>query len=88
MKTCATSAIELLAAYDDFDVATAAQELIDSKAALLSWADRHGKYSTSDLEAVLQGHGESLGNWVTACEEACGRFRVYFAEDVLTWLGY
>jgi hypothetical protein len=88
MKTCTTPALELLAAYDDFDVATAAQELIDSKAAMLDWAGRDGKYSTGDLEAVLQGHGESLATWVAACEQAGGCLGVYSAEAVLTWLGY
>jgi hypothetical protein len=88
MKTCTTPALELLAAYDDFDVATAARELIDSKAAMLDWAGRDGKYSTGDLEAVLQGHGESLATWMAACEKAGGCLRVYSAESVLTWLGY
>jgi hypothetical protein len=88
MNTTTSPALRLLADYGDYDVATAAQELIDSKAAMLSWAGRDGKYSTGDLEAVLQGHGESLQTWVAACEKAGGCLSVYSAEAVLTWLGY
>ena len=87
MNTTTSPALRLLADYGDYDVATAAQELIDSKAAMLDWAGRTGRYSIGDLEAVLQGHGESLRSWVDACEEH-GFQAVYSAEAVLTWLGY
>ena len=87
--TTTTAAQRLLADYEiHYPSDEAAQELIDSKAAMLSWAGRDGKYSTGDLEAVLQGHGESLVTWVAACEQADGCLRVYSAEAVLTWLGY
>lgn len=63
------------------------QELQDSKAAMLSWAGRNGRFTVDDLEAVLQGHGETLWNWADDCE-AHGFDNVYSAEAVLTWLGY
>lgn len=62
-------------------------EAQDSKAALLSWAGRNGRYNVDDLEAILKGHGETLRSWVDACE-AHGFQAVYNAEAVLTWLGY
>ena len=88
MKTTTSPALRLLAAYDDFDVATAARELIDSKAAMLDWAGRDGKYSIGDLEAVLQGHGESLQTWGDACEAEIRPHIYCSAEAVLSWLGY
>lgn len=62
-------------------------ELQDSKEAMLDWAGRNGRYTVDDLEAILQGHGEILRNWVDACE-AHGFEAVYNAEALLTWLGY
>ena len=88
MNTTTSPALRLLAAYDDFDVATAARELIDSKAAMLDWAGRDGKYSIGDLEAVLQGHGESLQTWGDACEAEIRPHIYCSAEAVLSWLGY
>ena len=86
--TTTTAAQRLLADYEiHYPSNEAAQELIDSKAAMLSWAGRTGRYNIDDLEAVLQGHGESLRSWVDACEEH-GFQAVYNAEAVLTWLGY
>ena len=87
--TTTTAAQRLLADYGiRYPSDEAAQELINSKMAMLDWAGRDGKYSIGDLEAVLQGHGESLQTWVAACEKAGGCLRVYSAESVLTWLGY
>ena len=65
----------------------AAAELTDSKAAMLSWAGRHGRYTVDDLEAILKGHGETLRAWVDDCA-AHGFEAVYDAEALLTWLGY
>lgn len=62
-------------------------EAQDSKAALLSWAGRDGRYSIGDLRVVLEGHGETLRSWVEACETD-GRPSVCDAEAVLAWLGY
>ena len=64
-----------------------AAALTDSKAAMLSWAGRHGRYTVDDLEAILKGHGETLTTWVDDCA-AHGFDAVYDAEAVLTWLGY
>jgi hypothetical protein len=68
-----------------------AASLTDSKAAMLSWAGRDGRYSIEDLEAILKGHGETLSAWVDDCHARCS-FRywvaVYDAEALLTWLGY
>lgn len=81
-----TPAGRLLAEYN---VAPADQaiELQDSKAAMLSWAGRDGRFCLEDLEAILQGHGETLSSWVDDCQ-AHGFEAVYNAEAVLTWLGY
>lgn len=81
-----TPAQRLLAEYN---VAPEHQEaeLRDSKEAMLSWAGRNGRYSLDDLEAILQGHGETLRSWADDCE-AHGFQAVYNAEAVLTWLGY
>lgn len=88
MNTCAmTAADRLQADYGVTDPDALAQELQDSKAAMLSWAGRNGRYTVDDLEAVLQGHGETLRNWADECE-AHGFHNVYSAEAVLTWLGY
>jgi hypothetical protein len=80
-------AARLLTEYGVTDPAEVAEELQDSKAALLSWAGRTGRYSLGDLEAILHGHGETLRSWVDDCE-AHGFQAVYNAEAVLTWLGY
>jgi hypothetical protein len=61
--------------------------LTDSKAAMLSWAGRNGRYNLDDLEAILKGHGETLRAWADDCE-AHGFDAVYDAEALLTWLGY
>ena len=65
----------------------AAAALTDSRAALLSWAGRDGRYTVDDLEAILKGHGETLRTWVDDCA-AHGFDAVYDAEALLTWLGY
>jgi hypothetical protein len=88
VNTTTSPALRLLADYGVTAPVAITAELQDSKAAMLDWAGRDGKYSTGDLEAVLQGHGESLATWVTACEQAGGCLSVYSAEAVLTWLGY
>jgi hypothetical protein len=62
--------------------------LTDSKAAMLSWAGRDGRYNLDDLEAILKGHGETLSAWCDACNEAARFQSVYDAETLLTWLGY
>jgi hypothetical protein len=89
MNTTTTAAQRLLADYEiHYPSDEAAQELIDSKAAMLEWAGRDGKYSIGDLEAVLQGHGESLQTWGDACEAEIRPHIYCSAEAVLTWLGY
>jgi hypothetical protein len=65
----------------------AAAELADSKAAMLSWAGRNGRYTLDDLEAILKGHGKTLRAWVDDCD-AHGFDAVYDAVALLTWLGY
>lgn len=83
--TTATAAQRLLADYKiHYPSNKATQELTDSKAAMLSWAGRDGRYTLDDLEAILKGHGETLSAWVDDCD-AHG---VYDAEALLTWLGY
>lgn len=82
-----TPAARMLTEYGITDPAEVAEELQDSKAAMLSWAGRNGRYGIEDLEAILQGHGETLRSWVNDCE-AHGFQSVYSAEAVLTWLGY
>lgn len=59
----------------------------DTRAALLSWAGRGGRYTLDDLEAILRGHGETLQAWIDDCN-AHGFDAVYNAEALLTWLGY
>ena len=65
----------------------AAAALTDSRAALLSWAGRDGRYTHSDIRAILEGHGETMGAWCDACAEhdCC---TVSDAAALLTWLGY
>ena len=82
----ATPAQRLLEAYA-VPIDQAAAELTDSKAAMLSWAGRGGRYTVDDLEAILKGHGETLSAWLDDCE-AHGFDAVYDAEALLTWLGY
>jgi hypothetical protein len=66
----------------------AAAELTDSKAAMLSWAGRDGRYNLVDLVAILKDHGETLSAWSDACSEAARFQSIYDAEALLTWLGY
>jgi hypothetical protein len=82
----ATPAERLLADYA-VPIDRAAQELADSKTAMLSWAGRDGRYTLDDLEAILKGHGETLRAWVDDCD-AHGFDAVYDAVALLTWLGY
>jgi hypothetical protein len=42
--------------------------LQSSAEAMASWAGRDGRYSHSDTEAILEGHGETFGAWVQHCE--------------------
>jgi hypothetical protein len=65
----------------------AAAELTDSKAAMLSWAGRDGRYTHSDTKAILQGHGETFGAWLDHC---CAHALpdLYDAAALLAWLGY
>jgi hypothetical protein len=84
--TTATPAERLLRNYA-VPIDRAAAELTDSKAAMLSWAGRDGRYTLDDLEAILKGHGETLRAWVDDCD-AHGFEAVYNAEALLTWLGY
>jgi len=65
----------------------AAAELTDSKAAMLTWAGRDGRYNLDDLEAILTGHGETFGAWLNHC---CAHALpdAYDAAALLTWLGY
>jgi hypothetical protein len=89
MKTTATPAARLLADYGIADASTAEAitELQDSAAAMRSWAGRDGRYTHSDAEAILQGHGETFGAWVDHC---CAHAlpEVYDAAALLVWLGY
>lgn len=86
--TTTTAAERLLADYQiHYPSNEATQELTDSRAAMLFWAGRGGRYTVDDLEAILKGHGETLSAWVDDCE-AHGFDAVYDAEAVLTWLGY
>lgn len=82
-----TPAARLLADYGITGTDAVVAELQDSKAAMLSWAGPRGRFSMDDLEAVLQGHGETLSSWVRDCE-IHGFEAVYDAQAVLTWLGY
>lgn len=65
----------------------AAAALTDSRAAMASWAGRDGRYTHSDTEAILTGHGETFGAWVDHC---CAHALpdAYDAAALLTWLGY
>ena len=62
--------------------------LTDSRAAMLSWAGRDGRYTIEDVLAIVNGHGETLSAWGDACNEAARFQSVYDAEALLTWLGY
>jgi hypothetical protein len=87
--TAATPAQRLLTDYQiHYPSDKASQELTDSKAAMLSWAGRDGRYNLVDLEDILKGHGETLSAWGDACKEAARFQSVYDAEALLTWLGY
>jgi hypothetical protein len=86
--TAATPAQRLLADYEiHYPSNEAAQELTDSKAAMLSWAGRDGRYTHSDIRAILEGHGETMSAWCNACAEH-DRYTVSDAAALLTWLGY
>ena len=65
----------------------AAAALTDSRAALLSWAGRDGRYTHSDIRAILEGHGETMSAWCDACAEH-DRYTVSDAAALLAWLGY
>ena len=62
--------------------------LTDSRAAMLSWAGRDGRYTIEDVLAIVNGHGETLSAWGDACNEAARFQSVCDAEALLTWLGY
>ena len=58
MTNAATPAQRLLTDYQiHYPSDEASQELTDSKAAMLSWAGRDGRYSIEDVRAILKGHG-------------------------------
>lgn len=84
-----TPAARLLEAYE-IDPANHAGELQDSKAAMLSWAGRDGRYGLEDLRAILEGHGETMRSWLDACcyGPELNAQSVSNAEAVLAWLGY
>lgn len=84
--TAATPALRLAADYKVRPEHLTAS-LTDSRAAMLSWAGRDGRYNLDDLEAILKGHGETLDAWLDDCD-AHGFEAVYDAEALLTWLGY
>jgi hypothetical protein len=84
--TTTTPAKRLLADYA-VPIDRAAAELTDSKAAMLSWAGRDGRYSHSDVEAILKGHGETFWAWINHCSANAGT-NAYDAAALLTWLGY
>jgi hypothetical protein len=65
----------------------AAVALTDSRAALASWAGRDGRYSHSDVEAILTGHGETFWAWINHCSANAGT-NAYDAAALLAWLGY
>jgi hypothetical protein len=88
VTNAATPAQRLLTDYQiHYPSDEASQELTDSKAAMLSWAGRDGRYSIEDVRAILKGHGETLRDWVDDCD-AHGFEAVYDAEALLAWLGY
>ena len=87
MTTTTTAAVRLAAEYKVRpDHLTAS--LTDSRAAMLSWAGRDGRYTIKDVLAILKGHGETLSAWGDACNEAHRFQSVYDAEALLAWLGY
>jgi hypothetical protein len=59
----------------------------DTREALLSWADRDGRFSLDDLGAILYGHGQTLDSWIQDCDDT-GEADVYNAEALLIWLGH
>jgi len=83
----ATPAERLLANYA-VPIDRAAAELTDSKAAMLSWAGRDGRYTLGELEAILKGHGETLQAWVDDCDKHDNPYAVHDAAALLAWLGY
>jgi hypothetical protein len=85
----ATPAQRLLTDYQiHYPSDEAAASLADSKAAMLGWAGRDGRYNLVDLEDILKGHGETLSAWSDACSEAARFQSIYDAEALLAWLGY
>jgi hypothetical protein len=58
----------------------------DSRAALLGWAGRDGRFNRDDVQAILNGHGETFSSWA----DHCFTYDVYVfsAEALLIWLGY
>lgn len=87
MTTTATPAGRLMAEYGVTDATAVAEELQDSAEAMRSWAGRDGRYSHSDTEAILQGHGETFGAWLNHCITQ-GIGDAYQASELLSWLGY
>ena len=87
MTATTTPAARLAADYGVTDAADLAAELQSSADAMRSWAGRDGRYSHSDAEAILQGHGETFGAWLGHCE-AQGLPDAYDAAELLIWLGY
>lgn len=86
MTTTTTAAARMLTTlWVEPDRAAAA--LTDSRVALLSWAGRDGRYTHSDIRAILEGHGETMNAWCDACakHDCC---TVSDAAALLTWLGY
>jgi hypothetical protein len=89
VTNAATPAQRLLTDYQiHYPSDRASQELTDSKADLLSWAGRDGRYNLVDLFFILEGHGETLSAWGDACNEAAHFQSIYDAEALVTWLGY
>jgi hypothetical protein len=88
--SAATPAQRLLAKYlNHCPSDEASQQWLSRKRTdLLAWAGRDGRYNLVDLEAILEGHGETLSAWGDACNEAAHFQSVYDAEALLTWLGY
>jgi hypothetical protein len=87
MTTATTTPAKRLLETLSVEPGHAAAELADGKTAMLSWAGRDGRYTHSDTEAILQGHGETFGAWVNHC---CAHALpdLYDAAALLTWLGY
>ena len=88
MTTATTTAATRMLATLWVEPDRAAAALTDSRAALLSWAGRDGRFTLEDVLAILKGHGETLSAWGDACNEAARFQSVYDAEALLTWLGY